>query len=417
MTIRGRLATTLAVLLTLLLTGAPLAAPAAFAEDNCYRPQDDQQSKPDLWAQRRLSLPRVWEVETGQGVTVAVIDSGIDVTRQHLDGDKVRAGPDILGPPNGPSTKDCTGHGTGVAAILAGHSVGGLPFAGVAPNATVLSIRTVEKGNSRDSNRGSPAQLVHALDAAVAAHVQVINISAGIQRDEPAVRAAIENALRHDIVIVASAGNDDQDASQQKPAEAAKPCYPAAYPGVIAVAATGKNDERADISHAGSYVDIAAPGDAVMTVAANGPAIYVSVGGTSYAAPFVAGTAALVRAYRPKLTQAQVVSRILATADVLPVGRGTPQVGAGIVNPYAAVTAVIPAEAAAGAGAPSAIAAVSPASPRVVDNRARNRALAGAGLACLLAVLVLAVAALFPRGQQRRWRPGRTAAPVERNRA
>jgi len=415
-TIRGRLATSLAVLLTVLLTGAltsgPMSAAPAAAEDNCFRPQEDQAAKPDMWAQRRLGLSRIRPLTTGKGVVVAVIDSGIDVTRQHLAGQgKVIAGRDVLGAPGGPSTRDCNGHGTGVAAILAGRSVGGLPFAGVAPDATLLSIRAVEKGASKETNRGSTAQLVAALAEAVAQHARVINISAGIQRDDPALRAAVRDTLAHDIVIVASAGNDDQDTTR-KPEEARKPYYPAAYPGVIAVAATDKVDQRSDISHVGSYVDIAAPGEDVMTVAANGPAVYVSVAGTSYAAPFVAGTAALVRAYRPRLTQAQVVSRLLATADVPAVGRGTPELGAGIVDPYAAVTAVIPAERAAGAVPPSRVAAVSPATPPVVDHRARDRALAGAGLAGLLAVVVLAVAALFPRGRERRWRPGRTPPPV-----
>ncbi len=273
MTIRGRLATSLAVLLTVLLTGAltsgPMSAAPAAAEDNCFRPQEDQAAKPDMWAQRRLGLSRIRPLTTGKGVVVAVIDSGIDVTRQHLAGQgKVIAGRDVLGAPGGPSTRDCNGHGTGVAAILAGRSVGGLPFAGVAPDATLLSIRAVEKGASKETNRGSTAQLVAALAEAVAQHARVINISAGIQRDDPALRAAVRDTLAHDIVIVASAGNDDQDTTR-KPEEARKPYYPAAYPGVIAVAATDKVDQRSDISHVGSYVDIAAPGEDVMTVAAN----------------------------------------------------------------------------------------------------------------------------------------------------
>lgn len=405
-----------AALLLSLLAGGPLlvAAPVA-ADDNCAHIQDSEGVKPDSWAQRRLDLARVWPLVQGKGQIIAVIDSGVDVTRPHLRGGAVIAGPDVLGPPGGPSTKDCIGHGTGVAAILAGHPVGGSPFAGVAPAARVLSIRAVEKGSSREADRGGPAQIVRALQAAVQAHARVINISAGNQSDDPALRAAVTDALQHDVVIVAAAGNDDHDIPI-KPEQAALPYYPAAYPGVLAVAATDKDDQKTDISPTGSYVDIAAPGDGVVTVAANGPAAYVAVSGTSYAAPFVAGTAALVRAYHPGLTAQQVVRRIVATADVPASGRGTPGLGAGIVNPYAAVTAVIPAE--AGVAAPSAtVAAVSPAVPLAADNRARDRALAGAGLAGLLAVLVLAVASLLPRGHERRWRPGRVPVPIrDRNR-
>lgn len=418
MTIRRRGAAVLALLAVALATGPLLAvapatgpllavAPAA-ADDNCSRPKDPV--KPASWEQQRMRLPGVWAVTQGQGQTVAVIDSGVDASRPHLAGHVIN-GPDLLGQPGGPSIKDCTGHGTGVAAIIAGRPVKGSPFAGVAPGAALVSIRQFEKAQTGQGNRGSTDGLIRALAAAQAAHAGVVNISATTDVDDPRLRAAVRDALAHNLVIVAAAGNDDPTVDD--PGKDRKVYFPAAYPGVLAVAASDRADRPSRASHQGSYVDIAAPGDDVVTVAANGPATYVKQSGTSFAAPFVAGTAALVRSYYPRLNAAQVAERIISTADVPPGGRGTPALGAGIVDPYAAVTAVIPSEGAAGARPSASIAAaVRPAVPVVVDHRARNRALVGAGLGTLAALLLLAMAALLPRARARGWQPGRATPTV-----
>ncbi len=400
------LAGLLAVLTTSIATGPLPAAPVAAADDGCVHPTD--RIPPTSWAQQRLRLAQVWPVTQGSGQIVAVIDSGVDTGRPHLAAPgAVIAGPDFLGQPGGPSTRDCSGHGTGVAALIAGRPVPGSPFAGVAPRATVLSIREFDSGTTGTDRRGSTAGLARAIAAAVAGHAGVINVSAVTSGDDPRLRAAVAGALAHDVVVVAAAGNDDPGVAD--PGADRLVYFPAAYPGVLAVAASDPQDQPSRVSHAGPYVHIAAPGEDVVTVGANGPADYVRQSGTSFAAPFVSGAAALVRAYHPQLSARQVVDRLIATADVPPAGSGTPALGAGIVDPYAAVTAVIPAEGRPGTVHPSPVAALRPADPPADRHPGRGLALAGAALAGLLALLVLAGAALLPRGRAGRWQPGRVS--------
>lgn len=394
------------VLIVGLLTVPPWAVlvPSAAAADNCVTTGEatDAEPKAAPWSQQRIKPELAWPLSTGQGVTVAVIDSGVDAKHEQLAG-QVIGGTDFLGAPGGPSTADCNGHGTEVAGIIAAKPVGGKPLHGVAPGATLLSIRQNERKG--DEARGGTATLAAAIREAVARGAKVINISATTDQDDPVVRAAVDVALASDVVIVAAAGNDE---SGSRPDLAAKAVFwPAFYDGVLAVAATDQADKRADLSHSASYVDVAAPGREVLTTGANGPRLYTQVSGTSFAAPFVSGTAALIRAYHRNLSARQVVARILATADVPPQGRGTADLGAGIVNPYAALTAVIPAEGSAAKKSPSPAPVAIPAMPVPVDHSARNRALAISAVTAGTALLLVIATVVVPRGRARRWQPRR----------
>jgi subtilisin family serine protease len=228
----------------------------------------------------------------------------------------------------------------------------------------------------------------------------VINLSVVLFADDPAVRAAIGYAEAKDVVIVAAVGNQHQpDVPDPIP-------YPAAYPGVVGVGATTIDGTRLDASQIGSYVDITAPGGGVL--AATRIRGHVFWDGTSFATPFVSGTAALVRAAYPNLTASQVIERVLATADPAPGGGSGPAYGRGVVNPYRAVTDVLT----AGATAPRPAPVTTPKPDVAAEHRAavaRARAtradhtvllLAGAAAAAAL-VLVLAVC-----GRRRRWAAG-----------
>ncbi len=394
----------LAGLLVLVPLGGIGPAHAAVPE-NCVKTGQvgDPERTTAPWSQMRMQSERVWPLTTGASVIVAVIDSGIDAKHEQLQG-QVVAGPNLLGADGGPSTQDCTGHGTQVAGIIGAKPVRGLPFHGVAPGVQLLSIRATDTKNGKPI--GNADQLAAGIRAAVNGKASVINISATTDQDVPSVREAVEFALANDVVVVAAAGNDQPGT---RPEQAAKAVYwPARYEGVLAVAATTPEDKRGDASHSGAYVDIAAPGQAVVTTGANGPLRYAEVSGTSFAAPFVAGTAALIRAYHPKLSGGQVVARILATADIPPQGRGSSDLGAGIVNPYAAVTAVIPAEGTAATPTrPPASPVAVPALPVPPDRSARNRALTAAAIVSGLALLLVIAAVVVPRGRGRRWQPRR----------
>jgi type VII secretion-associated serine protease mycosin len=279
------------------------------------------------WAERRLGFQKVWPVTDGRDVRVAVIDSGVNRDQPQMARIRYGGGTNVWGGGFGPSdTRDCYWHGTAVTGIIAAPKVPDVAFLGVAPGVTVVPIK-----QSNQQNDGTAQGIAAGIDAAIAAHVKVVNVSWATDVDVPIMRAAIARAEAHDVVVVAAASNDAQSGNLV--------AYPAAYPTVLAVAATDNQDQVAKFSETGTYVDVAAPG---VQVEAPAPISgYLPRDGTSFAAPFVTGTVALVRSAHPGLTAAQVRARIEATADPPP-GATVPSraYGFGIVNPYLAVTAV-----------------------------------------------------------------------------
>jgi type VII secretion-associated serine protease mycosin len=336
------------------------------------------------WAQRALDTAGAWDVSQGHGVTVAVVDSGVDYSPQ-LAG-RVSA-IDLTG--QGP--RDCVGHGTAVASLIAASDARarGIPFYGVAPAARILSVKvnTGETGFSRLLAQGI-------RDAAIAG-AQVINVSVQTAVSSPALRSAVAFALARDAVVVAAAGNDN-------PGSGVGPYYPASYPGVISVGAVDQAGTLTSYTDRNTRVSVTAPG---ANIASAWPGGYNPASqGTSFAAAFVSGVTALVRAAYPRLTAAQVVRRVEATADG-PAGAHT---GAGLVNPVQAVTAVLPEPAVSPAAAAQPVAIPRPARP---DPFTRALALSIAGGALGVAILVAAAAYVIPRGRRRRWRPaGQTRA-------
>jgi membrane-anchored mycosin MYCP len=332
------------------------------------------------WAQQALDMAGAWTVTQGQGVTVAVVDSGVDFSPQ-LAG-RVSA-IDLTG--QGP--RDCVGHGTAVASLIAATDARarGIPFYGVAPAARILSVK-VNTGET-----GVSQLLAQGIRDAAAAGAQVINVSVQTAASSPALRAAVAFALRRDAVVVAAAGNDN-------PGSGTGPYYPASYPGVLSVGAVGQSGALTAYTDKKTTVSVTAPGSSIASAWPGGynPASQ----GTSFAAAFVSGVAALVRAAYPRLTAAQVVHRIEATADG-PAGAHT---GAGMVNPVQAVTAVLPEPAAAPDAAARPVAIPGPARP---DPVTRALALAITGGALAVALLVAAAAFVVPRGRRRHWRPAR----------
>jgi membrane-anchored mycosin MYCP len=201
--------------------------------------------------------------------------------------------------------------------------------------------------------------------------------------------------------VVAAVGNGHAGVAGASAGPDATP-YPAAYPGVIGVGSIGPDGQRSATSPLGPFVDVAAPGSAVPALTRDGR--LAGFDGSSFAAPFVSATAALIRGRRPDLRADQVAARILDTADPSPDGPRSPGYGVGVLDPYRAVTEEWPAAAAAGPAAP-----VRPAvRPAAAADGAASRAveLAGAGLG--ITVLLVVAALILPRGFRRGWRPGRS---------
>jgi serine protease len=235
------------------------------------------------WNYSALRLGEIHSSFTGTGITVAVIDSGVDRTAfelnsvgQVLDGcDWVTSSTNVC---TGTGVNDENGHGTHVAGIIAAKS-DGLGVTGVAPGVTILPLRVLDANGS-----GYLSDVAAAIDYAVLQNAKVINMSLGGTADFSLIRQAVTRAATAGVTVVAAAGNSGPDAV---------PSYPAAYPEVIAVAATTSDKIIATYSNGGSYVDVAAPGSAILSSWPTGTG-YARLSGTSMAAPHVAGLAALL---------------------------------------------------------------------------------------------------------------------------
>jgi len=337
------------------------------------------------WAQQELGFASVWKRTRGAGVTVAVVDSGVDANPQF--GDRVIPGPDLVAgtKPGIPPGADCVGHGTAVASIIAAAPMRGISFTGVAPAARILSVKI--SGTDTFPTSAAPQGIMDAVQFGA----DVINLSLATPDDVQGLRNAVEYALHHNVVVVAAAGNDvGQGGSGANDGnDGTGPFYPAAYPGVLAVGAVGPGGVLASFSDRYTPVGVTAPGVNV-TSAYPGtfPAAYdPAQNGTSFAAAFVSGVVALVRSAHPGLNAAQVVARIEATAH----GGTSPGTGHGLVDPVRAVTAVLPAE------QTSAASSQATAAPSGIS--ARTVALAAIAGSFGLVVVVLAAVLVIRRRQ------------------
>ncbi|WP_354383791.1 type VII secretion-associated serine protease mycosin [Streptomyces sp. PvR034] len=353
------------------------------------------------WALQRLLLDALWAKTKGKGVRVAVIDTGVDRANPQLaSAVDIGAGKDYIDPKGGDGTTDTVGHGTKVAGLIAARPQEGTGFVGLAPEATIIPIR-----QNDDKETGKADTLAAAIRHAIAQKAQVINISQDTtlpMAEESDLGRAVKEAVAADIVVVASAGNDGMDGQKRK-------TYPAAFPGVLAVASVDRNNERAAFSQPGPFVGVAAPGvDMVSTVPGFGQCVD---NGTSFSAPYVAGLAALLRAQNPKWTAPQIIWQIEQSAERAVNGRDD-YVGWGVVDP---VRAVATDSAAPPAGPPSADpgpppAAAPEAAPLVLDETAQERqARLGTyalGIGSVLIAVIAGAAAVARETRRRRRRTG-----------
>jgi membrane-anchored mycosin MYCP len=379
------------VAVMLLGTGGITAAPVRAAPRTCNLPATANVVETP-WAQRRLDFTSVWPVTKGAGVVVAVVDTGVQASHPMLNRPgHVLPGLDVVNN-GGVATTDCHGHGTVVAGIIGAERLPGVGFAGVAPAATILPIR-----QTNDNTDGTVATLAQSISAAVDRGAWVINVSVTVAAPSPTLLDAVRYAQRRDRLIVASAGNEAEngDATQ----------YPAAYPGVVSVGAVGPDEKVTKFSDSRSKVSVVAPGKDILGPGAGGTGLVLGQDGTSFSAAYVSGVAALVHAYRPHLTAQQVKRRLEATADHPAATMPDPQLGWGMVNPYRAVTAVLPEE-------HGVVAQAAPAGrlPALVvtttgTQRQRQTSLVIAAALALAAGIVVVVAVARSRGRERGWRP------------
>ena len=271
------------------------------------------------WGLTAIGAPSVWKINRGAGITVAVIDSG---SGPHPDLDaNLDAGRTMFGSIDSVGVLDIdnAGHGSHVAGIIAAVADNAIGGSGVAPQSRILPIRVLDAQGSGDSRDVSKA-----VRFAVDSGAKVINLSLGGSTESTSLTAAIQYATDRNVLVVAAAGNGGVDSP---------PKWPGASDLTIAVTAIDRNNSVTSFDQRGDYIDLAAPGASIISTASND---YKIQSGTSMAAAFVTGAAALLFAAQPSITAAQVRDILQRTAtDIGAPGRDT-TFGYGLINLVAA---------------------------------------------------------------------------------
>ncbi|WP_063035636.1 type VII secretion-associated serine protease mycosin [Nocardia grenadensis] len=379
-------------------------------------------------SQRLLDLPAAWQFSRGGGQKVAVIDTGVN---RHPRLPALQPGGDFVS--NSDGTADCDGHGTLVAGVIAAAPSPDDGFAGVAPDAQILAIRQLSlayeakdrpggdvAGQITTAGYGTVATLAAAVVRAVDTGATVINISevacapSGAAPADAALGAAVKYAYDRNVVVVAAAGNVQQGgACEQNEGTdwgAVRTVVSPAWfsPYVLSVASVDADGRPSPFSMHGPWVGVAAPGHGIVSLDSRPGGTGVvdsvqtgegvgSIDGTSFSCAYVSGLAALVRARFPELSAQQVMDRITRTAMQPGSGRDD-RIGAGLIDPLAALTAQLPAQPiGTGADVPRALPAPAPAP--YVDPLPRT--VATVGTLTLLSLLGVGYALSVPFRRQR----------------
>jgi len=276
--------------------GVPARAKGAvWAQEIPYEPRDLSARVAEVpWGVRRIRAPEVWTKTRGEGVKVAVVDTGIESTHPDLVG-RVVGGYSAVGS----SFEDENGHGTHVAGIVAASGVPGGVF-GVAPRAQLFAVRVLDAAGS-----GTLSDLIDGLSWTKRSGAHIVNLSLGSPSGHPLLERAIEALRASGMLVVAAAGNSGPELGTVG--------FPARYKGVIGVGASDPSDEIPAFSSRGAGVDVAAPGVAIRSTWIGGT--YRTLTGTSMAAPHVAGASALLWSASPAARTA--CAALLLTAERL----------------------------------------------------------------------------------------------------
>jgi type VII secretion-associated serine protease mycosin len=363
-----------------------------------------------------MDVRAAWKLSAGRGVTVGVLDTGVDRTAPDLTG-SVLAGPDLIKGADPPGYRPPHLHGTFIASLIAGHGSGpghASGVVGVAPAARVLSVRVIPDDSEPgfaiyNQSAAFDGVIGDGIRYAVRHGVSVINMSLGGNDPSRDTQAAIGYAVSHGVVVVAAAGNSGGGARFSPYS------YPASYPGVISVAALTVRGTRASFSERNASVVLSAPG--VHIIGAGPRGSYLEADGTSASSAFVAGIAALIRSRYPGLAPPLVAEALIISTRHRPGAGYNPGTGFGEVDAAAALRAAAGlASARPAAGMPAArFFGTGPHGPTQVAHRDQARITAGyatagaaaLGFAAALAVLVVGTR----RGRRERRAAGYVASP------
>ncbi|MDB5099105.1 MAG: peptidase [Cyanobacteria bacterium RYN_339] len=238
------------------------------------------------WGVGAIHAPDVWGITQGEGITIAVVDTGVAANQPDLAG-QVLPGLDLVNHDNDAS--DDHGHGTHVAGTIAALANNGLGVAGVAPHAKILPIKVLDAQGT-----GTNQAIADGIVEAATRGAKIINMSLGGPSSSESIRRAIAKVQAMGVVVICAAGNDNVSDN----------FYPAACDEVIGVASVDSAYKKSYFSNFGGYIDIAAPGSSIGSLNFKGGTLTMS--GTSMASPHVAGTAALLLSAFPKLTAGNI---------------------------------------------------------------------------------------------------------------
>ncbi|MBC7544513.1 MAG: S8 family serine peptidase [Candidatus Sericytochromatia bacterium] len=257
------------------------------------------------YALKMVDAPTAWRKTRGDaGVTIAIIDTGIDRNHPDLRG-RITGGYNVLEPKSPPT--DENGHGTHVAGIAAASSN---VLSGMAPNCKIMPIKVANA-----HGMASTSQIAEGIAYAALHGADVINLSIGGPAPSKTLEKAVAACVKRNIPLVAAMGNDGSN----------KPMYPAAYAGVIAVGATNQRDEVTNYSQKGRWISVVAPGDGIISTTPTyttnliqtgaTTAKYGRLSGTSMAAPLVSGIVAMMRSTTPGMSPKAIKQRLEETTD------------------------------------------------------------------------------------------------------
>jgi thermitase len=254
------------------------------------------------WAWQKTQLSFAQQFTLGKGITVAILDTGVDFTHYDL-ATQTLPGYDALG--IYPDGRDVQGHGTFIAGII--HQI--------APQATILPVRVLDA-----NGLGTVASVMNGLQYAINQGAKVVNLSFSSTMDASSLHKLIQTAKSKGVMVFAAAGNDNSGAKY----------FPANYGESLAVSATDNRDYRANFANWQGYMDISSPGVDIYSTWLGGG--YAWASGTSFSTPIVAGAAALIRSFHPDYSYDQVKSTLNAAVDKFGVGCSCGGMGAGRLN-------------------------------------------------------------------------------------
>lgn len=351
----------------------------ALADRAPCRPASDKRAEKPPWTQDMLGLERVWRMTRGQGVDVAVVGTGVGTTIPALRG--------RVTPVGAGSGQDCVGHGSFVAGLIAAGPREGSGFTGVAPEARILAVRvTTLRGGV------TAAEVARGIEAAVRTGAEVVAVPYAFPGRDARLTAAVKLARNSDVLVVAPAAPDKAPTTSGTGAVKPQNYWPAAEPGVLSVLDFGADGSRPQNAGVPLRADLGAPGDGVVSVGPGGEGSFTG-SGSSLAVGFAAGAAALVRSYEPGIGADHTRTRLLGGSYTSAVPR---------LDPYAAVSGVLPADSAAALERSGPVTLPAP----YDDEGARSRSMLIAVGGVSLVLILGALGRLLPKARARGWRAG-----------